>query len=66
MSGLLIGADLRVGLELAGDKEIVVMGRPDLTRLYAAALAEAARRCWEIGGEEGFLAGARRLAELAA
>jgi 2-dehydro-3-deoxygalactonokinase len=66
LSGLLIGADLRVGLKLAADKEIILMGRPDLTRLYGAALAEAGRSCREIGGEEAFLAGARRLAEMAA
>jgi 2-dehydro-3-deoxygalactonokinase len=66
LSGLLIGADLRVGLELRTEKEIVVMGRPDLTRLYAAALAEAGHRGREIGGEEAFLAGARRLAGLVA
>ena len=66
VSGLLIGADLRVGLGLAGDGEIVVMGRPDLTGLFAAALNEAKRTCREVEGEEAFLAGARRLAELIA
>jgi 2-dehydro-3-deoxygalactonokinase len=65
VSGLLIGSDLRLGLGLAdGDGEVVAMGRPDLTGLYAAALAEAGRRCREIDGETAFLAGARHLAEL--
>ena len=64
LSGLLIGADLRVGLGLASAGEIVVMGRPDLTGLFAAALAEAGRTCREIEGDDAFLAGARTLAEL--
>ena len=64
VSGLLIGADLRVGLDLAQQGEIVVMGRPDLTGLFAAALAEVGRSCREIEGDEAFLAGARTLAEL--
>jgi 2-dehydro-3-deoxygalactonokinase len=63
-SGLLIGADLRVGLALAGDAEPVVMGRPELTRLYAAALACCGRSARECDGEDAFLAGARKLAEL--
>jgi 2-dehydro-3-deoxygalactonokinase len=65
-SGLLIGADLRVGLALAGDIEPVVMGRPELTRLYAAALAVCGRSGRESDGEDAFLAGARQLAELIA
>lgn len=62
-SGLLIGTDLRFGLRFAGASEIVVMARPELTRLYAAALAEAGREARELDGEEAFLAGARKLAE---
>ena len=61
-SGLLIGADLRTGLRLA-EGEIVVMGRPDLVRLYSIALAEAGRGARAVGGEEAFLAGPRALAE---
>jgi 2-dehydro-3-deoxygalactonokinase len=64
VSGLLIGADLRIGLAMADEARIMVMGRPDLTRLFAAALAETGRSCREIEGEEAFLAGARTLAEL--
>ena len=63
-SGLLIGADLRTGLRFAGDEEIVVMARPELSRLYAAALRIAGRGAREIDGETAFLAGARHLAEL--
>ena len=63
-SGLLIGADLKTGLSLAGDAEPVVMGRPELTRLYAAGLAACGRSGREADGEDAFLAGARKLAEL--
>ncbi|HEX8641843.1 MAG TPA: 2-dehydro-3-deoxygalactonokinase [Allosphingosinicella sp.] len=62
-SGLLIGSDLRIGLPFAGDAEIVVMARPDLATLFTAALAEAGREARQLGGEECFLAGARKLAE---
>ena len=66
VSGLLIGNDLRIGLRLAPDGEIVAMGRPDLTSLYARALRIAGRSAREIDGDQAFLAGARRLAELIA
>ena len=63
-SGLLIGADLRCGLpDDAGS--VAVIGRPDLTRLFAAAIAGCGRRAQEIDGETAFLAGARHLAEAA-
>ena len=63
-SGLLIGTDLRFGLEFAGSTDIVVMARPELSRLFAAALAVAGRSGREVDGETAFLAGARHLAEL--
>jgi 2-dehydro-3-deoxygalactonokinase len=63
-SGLLIGADLRFGLQFAGETEIVVMARPELSRLFAAAAAIAGRSAREADGETAFLAGARHLAEL--
>jgi 2-dehydro-3-deoxygalactonokinase len=63
-SGLLIGADLRFGLQFAGETEIVVMARPELSRLFAAAAGIAGRSAREIDGETAFLAGARHLAEL--
>lgn len=62
-SGLLIGSDLRIGLRFAASAEIVVMARPDLTELFAAALAEAGRDSRRLDGEACFLAGTRRLAE---
>lgn len=65
-SGLLIGADVRAGLAAAGAGEgpVYVMGRSDLTRLYAAALAQAGREARELEGDEAFLCGIRHLAEL--
>ena len=62
-SGLLIGADVAFGLkEAADDGDVFVMGRPDLTRLYAAALGIAGRRATEIDGETAFLAGIKAIA----
>jgi 2-dehydro-3-deoxygalactonokinase len=64
-SGLLIGTDVRSGLAAArGEGPVYVMGRPDLTRLFAAALAAAGREVKELEGDEAFLCGARHLAEL--
>lgn len=62
-SGLLIGTDIRAGLGAGSEAEVVVMGRPELTSLYSAALAEAGREAVEIDGEEAFLHGIRQLAE---
>lgn len=56
-SGLLIGADIRTGLAGEDEKEIIVMGRPELTSLYAAALGQVGRTAREIDGERAFLAG---------
>lgn len=63
-SGLLIGTDIRTGTRTAPDGEVVVMGRPELTSLYAAALRIAGRSTREIDGEEAFLGGVKHLAEL--
>jgi 2-dehydro-3-deoxygalactonokinase len=64
VSGLLIGADLKIGLRLAGDGETVIVGNPQLTRLFSAGLAAAGRPSREIDGEAAFLAGIRHLVEL--
>lgn len=64
ISGLLIGTDLRIGLGEAGDDDVIVMGRPELTALFAAALRVAGRGARELDGEQAFLAGCRHLAEL--
>jgi 2-dehydro-3-deoxygalactonokinase len=63
-SGLLIGTDVRAGLQEGGDWEIVVMGRPELVRLYDEALRIAGRQCRQVDGEEAFLAGARKIVEI--
>ena len=62
-SGLLIGADLRVGLRTAPEAEVIVMGRPELTGLFAAALTEAGQEARQVDGERAFLAGIKQLAE---
>jgi 2-dehydro-3-deoxygalactonokinase len=60
-SGLLIGADVSFGLAgTSGD--VCVMGRPELTRLYAAAIDIAGRHATEIDGEAAFLAGIKAIA----
>jgi 2-dehydro-3-deoxygalactonokinase len=63
-SGLLIGTDVRIGLSYPTAARIVVMGRPELTRLYAAAIAVAHQETVELDGERCFLAGARKIAEM--
>ena len=62
-SGLLIGTDVRIGLQVPTGARVMVMGRPELTRLYAAALQEAKRDSVELDGEECFLAGAKEIAK---
>ena len=62
-SGLLIGTDVRVGLSVPTAAQVVVMGRPDLTRLYAAAIAEAKREAIQLDGEQCFLAGIQEIAK---
>jgi len=62
-SGLLIGGDVRIGLRDGAPDAVVVMGRPELTALYAAALAEAGVAATELDGETCFLAGIRHIAE---
>jgi len=57
VSGLLLGADLRIGLDGAPGGPIGLIGDPALTRLYGAALDEAGRTHQEVDGERAFLAG---------
>ncbi len=63
VSGLLIGEDVRVGLESFSRSNVYAMGRADLTRLYSAALAEAGVEGVEIDGEDAFIAGACSIVE---
>ena len=62
-SGLLIGTDVRIGLAVPTGAQVVVMGRPQLTHLYAAALEEAKRETIELDGEQCFLAGIQEIAK---
>ena len=62
ISGLLIGIDLSVGLKLAPASAIIVMGRPELTDLYAAGATAAGRPATEIDGATAFVAGALAIA----
>ena len=54
---------MRVGLSIPGDAEIAVIGRPELTHLYAAAIAETGRSVVEHDGETCFLAGINEIAK---
>lgn len=63
-SGLLIGTDVRAGLGESDEKDIVVMGRPELTKLYSEAIRIAGRTPHEVDGEQAFIAGAKGIAEL--
>jgi 2-dehydro-3-deoxygalactonokinase len=62
-SGLLIGTDVRIGLSEPLAAQVVVMGRPELTCLYAAAIDQAQREAVEVDGEASFLAGITRIAQ---
>jgi 2-dehydro-3-deoxygalactonokinase len=62
-SGLLIGSDVRIGLMKPSAAEITILGRPELTGLYAAAIQQAGREAREIDGEKAFLAGAQEIAK---
>ena len=63
VSGLLIGEDVRVGLNEYRDSSVVVMGRPELTKLYGVALDEAGVSSEQVDGERAFIAGARNIVE---
>lgn len=62
-SGLLIGADVTIGLRIPTGAQIHVIGRSDLTHLYAAAIAAADRDAKELDGEQCFLAGIQEIAK---
>jgi 2-dehydro-3-deoxygalactonokinase len=62
-SGLLIGSDVRIGLSTPNGAEIHVIGRPELTRLYAGAIEQANRPSIELDGEQCFLAGIHEIAK---
>jgi 2-dehydro-3-deoxygalactonokinase len=62
-SGLLIGTDVRIGLTVPTGAQVVVMGRPELTRLYASALGQANREAIELDGERCFVSGIQEIAK---
>jgi len=62
-SGLLIGADVRIGLAIPTSVQIAVIGRPELTKLYAAAIGQAGHDAIELDGEKCFLAGINEIAK---
>jgi len=62
-SGLLIGSDVRIGLSTPTAADVTIVGRPDLTRLYAAAIEQADRSSRELDGERCFLAGIQEIAQ---
>ena len=62
-SGLLIGADVRIGLSFPAAAKLTVIGRPELTRLYAAAIVEEGRDAQELDGEQCFIAGIKEIAK---
>ena len=62
VSGLLIGADVKIGLA-ASSGPITLVGDRHLTSLYAAAVQRAGRSCNQVDGETAFISGIRALAE---
>jgi 2-dehydro-3-deoxygalactonokinase len=62
-SGLLIGSDVRIGLSVPAAADVTVIGRPDLTGLYAAAIGQAERSSRQLDGEQCFLAGIQEIAK---
>jgi 2-dehydro-3-deoxygalactonokinase len=62
-SGLLIGTDVGIGLTWPASARVTIIGRPELTRLYAAAINEAGRDAIELDGEQCFLAGIAEIAK---
>ena len=53
----------RRGLTEPDGAQIHVMGRPELTRLYAAAIGQSGRDAIELDGEQCFLAGIHEIAK---
>lgn len=63
-SGLLIGSDVRAGLQFHPASAVTLVGAPDLCALYGAAIVQSGREPRAIDGEAAFLAGIRHITEL--
>jgi len=64
-SGLLIGHDVKAVLPGFLEREIIVLGRPSLTLLYAEALRQCGARVRESDGAAAFVAGMVAIMEAA-
>lgn len=62
-SGLLIGCDLRTGVNLGATSDVIVLGRPSLTKLYAAAIRHCGFNAREVDGAKAFVAGMHAIKE---
>lgn len=62
-SGLLIGCDIRAGLSLGESNTVVLIGRPELCALYAAALRKTGKASTTIDGSVAFVAGIQQLVD---
>jgi 2-dehydro-3-deoxygalactonokinase len=62
-SGLLIGADVRIGLAMSEGREVYVIGRPDLAALYVRAIEQSGRGAAIVDGGTAVVAGLRRIGE---
>ncbi|GGE08690.1 MFS transporter [Polymorphobacter glacialis] len=58
ISGLLIGADVRIGLGRERADVVTIIGAADLCQRFALALQRAGRESFCIDGDQAFLAGA--------
>jgi 2-keto-3-deoxy-galactonokinase len=65
LSGLLIAADVSGALQLFGDSpakiSVHLIGEPQLTQLYAAALQHQSRDALQLDGAAASLAGLKRV-----
>ncbi|MES2492430.1 MAG: 2-dehydro-3-deoxygalactonokinase [Pseudomonadota bacterium] len=64
-SGLLIGCDVKAAPAGFFDREVIVLGRPSLTLLYAEALRHCGARVRQIDGADAFVSGMIAIKEAA-
>ena len=66
LSGLMVGAEVKAGLELyPGLRKIVVIGADDLNQSYRLAFSEYGVGTDAVSGQQALISGARRLATMA-